>query len=69
MVGLLVINWISTQEMSDMSIFVSNAKLQLKKKAVTILNIRCNGYVHYSIGRYLWMKNISPKPENSRQKI
>jgi len=32
-VGLWVINWIFTQEMSDMSIFVSNAKLQLKKKA------------------------------------
>ena len=46
MVGLLVTHWISTQEMSDMSIFVSNAKLQLKKKAVTNLNIRCNGCVH-----------------------
>ena len=69
MVGLLVINWISTQEMSDMSIFVSNAKLQLKNKAVTILNIRYNGYVHYCMGRYLWLKNISPKPENSRQTI
>lgn len=69
MVGLLMINWISTQEMSDMSILVSNAKPQLKKKAVIVLNIRCNAYVNSSMDRFLWLKNIPPKPENLRQKI
>jgi hypothetical protein len=55
--------------MSDMSILVSNAKPQLKKKAVIVLNIRCNAYVNSSMDRFLWLKNIPPKPENSRQKI
>jgi hypothetical protein len=111
--GLWVSNWISTQEMSDMSIFVSNARSQLKKKVTrshlknrilaqgqgrtefqpagilkyvedlkrgpnteigekdffeiaSILNIKCNSDVNYFMGRYLWLKNISPKPENSR---
>jgi hypothetical protein len=68
MVGLWEINWTSTQEMSDMSIFVSNAKLQLKKK-VTILNIKCNSDAHYFMGMCLWLKNIPPKSENSRRKI